>query len=170
MPPEETRELHPALRAEGLDTILLVSPTSPPRRMREAARLSSGFLYVVSRAGITGARAGLPRDLPETVRRARAAAGGRRGGGAAGGRREDGMPAEPLPVAVGFGIATPEAAREAARIADGVVVGSALVQAAEAGALDREAAVERLARRLVAACRRGPGAADPGATDPGATE
>jgi len=137
VPPEETRGLHPAMRAEGLDTILLVSPTSPLRRMREAARLSSGFLYVVSRAGITGARTSLPRDLPETVRRARGAGGS-------------------LPVAVGFGIATPEAARQAARIADGVVVGSALVQAAEAEALDREGAVESLARRLVDACRRGP--------------
>jgi tryptophan synthase alpha chain len=78
------------------------------------------------------------------------AARGRRGGGIAGS----------LPIAVGFGIGTPEAAREAARIADGVVVGSALVQAAEAEPLDREAGVERLARRLVAACRRGPGAAE----------
>jgi tryptophan synthase alpha chain len=139
VPPEEAGELHPRLRGVGLDTVLLVSPTSPDSRMREAARLSSGFLYVVSRPGTTGARERLPADLPKTVRRARRAA--RRGH---------------LPVAIGFGIATPESAREAARLADGVVVGSALVRAGEGAADLREAerAVERLARDLVAACRR----------------
>ncbi|HEY4229687.1 MAG TPA: tryptophan synthase subunit alpha, partial [Thermoanaerobaculia bacterium] len=104
----------------------------------DAARLSSGFLYVVSRPGTTGARDRLPDDLPRTVRRARKAA------------RE-------LPVAIGFGISTPAAARAAARLADGVVVGSALVRAAETGkdARDAERGVERLARDLVTACRRG---------------
>ena len=80
--------------------------------MAEAARLSSGFLYVVSRSGTTGARQSLPRSLADTVRRARRSAG-------------------ELPVAIGFGIATPESARRAASLADGVVVGSALVRAAE---------------------------------------
>jgi tryptophan synthase alpha chain len=135
VPPEESGALHPHLRHAGLDTILLVSPTSPADRMREAARLSSGFLYVVSRPGTTGARERLPDDLPDTVRRARRAAHG-------------------LPVAIGFGIATPDAARAAARLADGVVVGSALVRAAEGGDREAERRVERLARDLVAACRR----------------
>ncbi len=103
--------------------------------MQDAARLSSGFLYVVSRPGTTGARDRLPDDLPRTVRRARKAAG-------------------KLPVAIGFGISTPEAARAAARLADGVVVGSALVRAAEPGGREGERALERLARELVAACRR----------------
>jgi tryptophan synthase alpha chain len=142
VPPEESAAVHPPLRRAGLDTVLLVSPTSPAARMQEAARLSSGFLYVVSRPGTTGARDRLPEDLPETVRRARKAARGRH-----------------LPVAIGFGISTPDAARAAARLADGVVVGSALVRAAETGPGDdrREAerAVESLARDLVAACRRG---------------
>ena len=143
VPPEESDAVHPPLRRAGLDTVLLVSPTSPDRRMREAARLSSGFLYVVSRPGTTGARDRLPEDLAHTVRRARKAA-------------------RDLPVAIGFGISTPDAARTAARLADGVVVGSALVRAAEAGSgpgsgshpREAERAVERLARDLVAACRR----------------
>jgi tryptophan synthase alpha subunit len=105
--------------------------------MHDAARLSSGFLYVVSRPGTTGARDRLPDDLSRTVRRARKAA-------------------RDLPVAIGFGISTPEGARAAARLADGVVVGSALVRAAETAATPREAerSVERLARDLVSACRR----------------
>ncbi len=138
LPPEEAREYQPVFRSAGLDTVFLVSPTSPPSRMIGAARLSSGFLYVVSRPGTTGARQALPADLAETVRRARRAAGS-------------------LPVAVGFGIATPQAAREAAALADGVVVGSALVRAAEEAGATREKAVAELARALVLACRRKPG-------------
>ena len=137
LPPEESAGYIEPFRRAGLDTIFLVSPTSPVARMRDAARLSSGFLYVVSRPGITGARSALPKDLRLTVRRARQAAG-------------------TLPIAIGFGISRPETAREAARLADGVVVGSALVAAAdearESG--DSAAAVERLARDLAAACRR----------------
>ena len=137
LPPEEASGYVGPFRRAGLDTIFLVSPTSPASRMREAARLSSGFLYVVSRPGTTGARAALPKDLRRTVRRAREAAG-------------------KLPIAIGFGISRPETAREAAKLADGVVVGSALVAAADSA---REsgtspAPVERLARELVAACRR----------------
>jgi tryptophan synthase alpha chain len=135
MPPEESGAFHPPLRQAGLDTILLVSPTSPARRMADAARLSSGFLYVVSRPGTTGARDRLPEDLPRTVRRARRAA-------------------RTLPIAIGFGISTPDAARAAARLADGVVVGSALVLAAEPGGSRGERAVERLTRALAQACRR----------------
>ncbi|HJW15304.1 MAG TPA: tryptophan synthase subunit alpha [Thermoanaerobaculia bacterium] len=136
LPPEEAGQFQPALRSAGLDTIFLVSPTSPPARMRAAAALSTGFLYVVSRPGTTGARRDLPADLSDTLGRARRAAGD-------------------LPIAVGFGIATPEAARQAARLADGVIVGSALVRCGEEAGEDREAAVERLARSLRMACRRG---------------
>jgi tryptophan synthase alpha chain len=136
LPADEAREYVAPFRRESLDTIFLVSPTSPGRRMASAARLSSGFLYVVSRPGTTGARAGLPADLSATIRRARRAAG-------------------TLPLAVGFGIATPKAAATAARLADGVVVGSALVEAAERAGSGRVEAVERLASRLARACRRG---------------
>jgi tryptophan synthase alpha chain len=135
VPPEEAGAISPRFRAASLDTVFLVSPTSPPARMDAAARLSSGFLYVVSRAGTTGPRAVLPADLPATVRRARKAAG-------------------ELPIAVGFGIASRDAAARAAALADGVVVGSALVEAAEKAGEGRVRAVERLAGELVAACRR----------------
>ena len=135
LPPEEAGAYQPVLRAAGLDTVFLVSPTSPASRMREAARLSSGFLYVVSRPGTTGARAGLSEDLEATVGRARRAAGS-------------------LPLAIGFGISTPEDARRAASLADGVIVGSALVREAERAGEKREEAVGLLARSLVLACRR----------------
>ena len=101
--------------------------------MREAARLSSGFLYVVSRLGTTGARVALPPGLARTAHRARRAAGS-------------------LPIAIGFGISTPETARRAAKLADGVVVGSALVRAAETAGELREDAVAALASSLRAAC------------------
>ena len=101
--------------------------------MAEAAKLSSGFLYVVSRSGTTGARQSLPRDLARTVRRARSQARG-------------------LPVAIGFGISTPETARRAAKLADGVVVGSALVRAVETAGELREPAAAALAASLRAAC------------------
>jgi tryptophan synthase alpha chain len=136
LPPEEAGQFQPALRSAGLDTVFLVSPTSPASRMGAAAGLSSGFLYVVSRSGTTGARSDLSRGLRETVKRARRAAGS-------------------LPIALGFGISTPETARRASRLADGVVVGSALMLAAEKAGEGREKAVESLARALAAACRRG---------------
>ena len=136
LPPDEAPVFHAAWRSAGLDTIFLASPTSTPQRMAAAARLSSGFLYVVSRSGTTGARQSLPPDLPATVRRARRAAGR-------------------LPLAIGFGISSPRAASEAAGLADGVVVGSALVRAAEEAGKAAERAVEDLARSLATACRRG---------------
>lgn len=138
LPPEEAPAYRPAWRAAGLDTIFLVSPTSPPRRMLSAARLSTGFLYVVSRSGITGARTALDPELSRTCARARRAA-------------------PRLPRAIGFGISTPEAARLAAGMAEGIVVGSALVRAGEEAVLagkDPAAAVARLAGKLAAACFR----------------
>jgi len=137
LPPEESGYVRPAFREAGLDTIFLASPTSGRARMADAARLSSGFLYVVSRPGTTGERQGLPPDLADTVRLARRAAGD-------------------LPIAIGFGISTPDSARQAAALADGVVVGSALVREAEKAGAGREAALEALTRTLVAACRKSP--------------
>ena len=135
LPPEEADICRPALREVGLDTIFLASPTSTPSRMSAAAGLSSGFLYVVSRPGTTGTRQGLPPDLPATVERARRAAGS-------------------LPVAIGFGISTERDAREAALLADGVVVGSAIVRAIEEGGSERDSRVGELAGKLARACRR----------------
>jgi tryptophan synthase alpha chain len=133
LPPEEAAPVQPLFRDEGLDTVFLVSPTSPPSRMAAAARLSSGFLYVVSRPGTTGVRRSLPEDLAATVRRARTAAGR-------------------LPVAVGFGISDGPTAARAARLADGIIVGSAIMRAAEEAGDRREEAVSMLARRIAAAC------------------
>lgn len=143
VPADEGAEAAGIFRSEGLDTVFLASPTSPASRMEQAARLSSGFLYVISRRGTTGARESLPADLRATVSRARRAAnlvtppsGG----------------ASSLPIAVGFGIGTPRAARAAAALADGVVVGSALVALAEETRDDEQ--VGRFAETLVRACRR----------------
>lgn len=107
-----------------LDFVRLVAPTTPDARMAEIARHGSGFVYLISRLGVTGSRADLPTELPATVARLRAAT--------------------TLPIAVGFGISRPEHATALGRIADGIVVGSALVSAAERSV---DAAVE-LARAL----------------------
>ncbi|MEO8562823.1 MAG: tryptophan synthase subunit alpha [bacterium] len=94
-----------------LDFVRLVAPTTPKERIGEIARTGSGFVYLISRLGVTGERADLPPDLPATVARVRAAT--------------------TLPVCVGFGIARPEQASAVAALADGVVVGSAIVRAAD---------------------------------------
>ena len=146
VPAGEASDLHRVFRDALLDTVFLVSPTSPESRMRRAAELASGFLYVVSRAGTTGVRDTMPTDLSVTVSRARHAIEAvekvRRSSGSA----------CALPIAVGFGISSPETARAAAAIADGVVVGSALV-----ARLERDPSREkfrRFAGSLASACRR----------------
>ncbi len=109
LPPEEAAgEYLEALHGAGLDTIFLLAPTSTPDRMRAVARVGTGFVYYVSRTGVTGERGELPEELARQVKSVR--------------KRVD------LPVAVGFGISTREQARAVAQIADGVVVGSALVR------------------------------------------
>jgi tryptophan synthase alpha chain len=135
LPPEEAHgEYLGALARRGLDPIFLLAPTSTRERVRVVARAGAGFVYYVSRTGVTGERAELPRGLAAELRAVR--------------RRLR------LPVAVGFGISTPEQAAAVARLADGVVVGSALVKlVAEASgghAVDRVAAS---ARALGAAMR-----------------
>jgi tryptophan synthase alpha chain len=97
--------------ASGLDFVRLVAPTTPEARMAEIGRHGGGFVYLISRLGVTGVQETLAGDLPETVARLRRATS--------------------LPIGIGFGISTPEQARAAAALGDGVVVGSALVRAAE---------------------------------------
>jgi len=109
-----------------LDLVRLVAPTTPLERVPEVARGGSGFLYYISRAGVTGARSELRSTLGDEVRRIRAAVD--------------------LPVAVGFGISTPEQAAEVGAAADGVVVGSALISALEQGGISA-------ASRLLASLR-----------------
>ncbi|GAC1650748.1 MAG: tryptophan synthase subunit alpha [Gemmatimonadaceae bacterium] len=93
--------------------VRLVAPTTPSGRMAEIARNGSGFVYLISRLGVTGAREQLPTELTSTVSRLRGVTS--------------------LPICVGFGISTPDQAATVARVADGVVVGSALVLAAGKG-------------------------------------
>jgi tryptophan synthase alpha chain len=112
--------------ASPLDLIRLVAPTTPIERVPEVAAGGSGFLYYISRTGVTGARTELRRGLAEEVGRIRAAVS--------------------LPVAVGFGISTPEQAALVGSVADGVVVGSALIQAIDRGGLEE-------ATRFVASLR-----------------
>ncbi len=111
LPPEESREMRPRVREGGMDWIPLATPTSGPARIRRAAAEGSGFLYLVSVTGITGARKALPPGLAAWTRSVKA------------GTR--------LPVAVGFGISTPAMARDATRFADAAVVGSACVRVVE---------------------------------------
>ena len=96
--------------ASGLDFVRLVAPTTPVGRMKEIAQHGGGFVYLISRLGVTGERADLPDDLPDTVARLRSATS--------------------LPICIGFGISTPAQAKAAGRLGDGVIVGSALVRAA----------------------------------------
>ena len=120
LPLEESAAFRAEAAARGLDLILLATPTTPGARMREIVRRSSGFTYLVSVTGVTGARRGVEARLPELVRSLREAS--EEVAGEAGGA--------PLPVAVGFGVASAETAREVIGYgADGVIVGSALVRA-----------------------------------------
>lgn len=108
LPPEEDAPLREELSKHGLAVIRLATPTTSESRMRRIADGSSGFVYYVSVTGVTGAGVGQEGDITAGVERARKAS--------------------KLPVAVGFGVRTPEQAARFARIADGVVVGSALVE------------------------------------------
>jgi len=117
-----------AVRRSPLALIRLVAPTTDEARLKTALADATGFVYLISRLGVTGAREQIPADLEGLVRRVRAATS--------------------LPVAVGFGISTAAQAAAAARTADGVVVGSALMDAVAQGGVQ---AAERLARDLAAA-------------------
>jgi tryptophan synthase alpha chain len=111
LPPEEALELAGPARTEGLDLIRLLAPTTPPERSRIIASSATGFLYYVSVTGVTGARSLLPSDLERNVTALKSITG--------------------LPIGVGFGISNSHQAREVARFADAVVVGSALSQLIE---------------------------------------
>jgi tryptophan synthase alpha chain len=107
VPVEEAGELQTTARAHGVDVILLAAPTSTDDRLARIAAAASGFIYCVSTTGVTGARSALRQDLPDFIARLR--------------RHTD------LPLAVGFGVSTVEQAEAVAGYADGVIVGSALV-------------------------------------------
>lgn len=137
LPPEEAGEWLAAARAAGLDTIFLLAPTSPESRMRLVAEQGSGFIYIVSRLGVTGAQADLPPDLFTLIDRIKALTD--------------------KPVAVGFGISTPAQVAEVCEHADGAIVGSALVKIiAEHAETDLAGAVTAFVQELKAATRTVP--------------
>jgi len=135
VPAEELPRFEPALRAAKIDPILLVTPTSGKARIKAAAKAGSGFMYLVSRTGVTGARRRLNPELEGLIAEV--------------------QKASKLPVAVGFGISDAEQVRQVAEWADGVVVGSAIVnQVAAVGDSDELApAIEAFVRPLVENCR-----------------
>jgi tryptophan synthase alpha chain len=133
--PEESDELSPVLAARGVRTVFLLAPTSGPERIEAAARAASGFLYFVSVTGVTGARKEAPDAIGPVIAAVRAKS--------------------PVPVVIGFGVGTPEQAKAMGRLADGVVVGSAIVQRiAQAGTRTARAArVKRFVASLKQALR-----------------
>jgi tryptophan synthase alpha chain len=127
---EEAANLVAVMRARDLDTVFLAAPTSTPRRLELVARYSSGFAYLVSRTGVTGERESLSSSAAPLVASMRKVTS--------------------LPLAVGFGISTPEQVEAVAQLADGVVVGSAFVRTIEqcAGGASLEANLEAATREL----------------------
>ena len=123
-PPEEADPLSDALEAEGIALIRLAAPTTDDKRLPMVIRRTSGFVYYVSVAGVTGVKSADPANVALAVTRLRNASG--------------------LPVAVGFGIRTPEQAAAVARVADAAVVGSALVDEIEAAAQLNENVTEKV--------------------------
>ena len=128
IPPEEDPELGPALRSVGVSLIRLATPTTDAARLPAVLDGSSGFLYYVSVAGITGMQQAAQTSIEEAVARIKASA--------------------TIPVAVGFGVRTPDQAAAIARHADGVVVGSALVDLVAQHGANAAGPVEELTRAL----------------------
>lgn len=126
MTPEESADYCGTMHANGLDTVFLAAPTSTDERLKRIAAASSGFLYVISRTGVTGAKDSLPEELPAMVRRVRRFT--------------------QLPIAVGFGISVPAQVTILGGIADAVVVGSSLVAEIEKTKSVNQAAENTAAR------------------------
>lgn len=126
--PESAGEYKKIMRKAGLNTVFLAAPTTPVDRLKKIARLSSGFIYYISRTGVTGMHDTLEKTVSQKVKQIKKLSS--------------------LPVAVGFGISTPEHVASIARYADGVVVGSALVKSIEE-THGNACKVEKLAGRLI---------------------
>jgi tryptophan synthase alpha chain len=137
LPPEEADEMQAACRQHGVDTVFIVAPTTPEARLPAIAKATSGFLYYVSREGVTGVREEVAGNIPEALGRIRAHTR--------------------LPVVVGFGISTRGQVAQVAAHADGVVVGSALVNCIRDHLREREKIPAALAQKcadLAAGVRR----------------
>ena len=135
LPPEEAGDFARLARERGVGTVFLLAPTSTEARLAAACAAATGFVYFVSVTGVTGARKALPAELSGQLARVRAASR--------------------VPVVVGFGVSTPDQARVLGRLADGVVVGSAIVERIAAGG-SRQARAARVTR-FVRALRRAMG-------------
>ena len=128
LPPEEAGEVLTACRKHDLKTVFIVAPTTPDARLPRIAAAATGFIYYVSREGVTGVRDQVAANVPEAVARIRSAAGS-------------------LPVVVGFGVSTRAHVAEIAAYADGVVIGSALVNCIRDNLAQRERIAPALAAR-----------------------
>jgi len=126
LPPEEAAEAERAFRKQQLDVIYLLAPTSDTSRIKRVVRTARGYLYYVSITGITGAKLADLRQVRQQVKKIQRYS--------------------KLPIAVGFGISTPEAAAKVAAFADGVVIGSAFVRKIGQGASPKQ--LEQMARRF----------------------
>jgi tryptophan synthase alpha chain len=135
IPPEEDAELGPALRAAGIDLIRLATPTSDAARLPKILDGSSGFIYYVSVAGITGVQQAAQTSIDDAVKRLKAATD--------------------LPIVVGFGVRTPEQAAAIGKVSDGVVIGSAIVEIVGKHGKDAAGPVRDYVASLAAAIRQG---------------
>lgn len=129
LPPDEGQELEESARRAGLDVIYLAAPTSTEERIRKVAAHSTGFIYLVSLTGVTGARETLPAEIEDFVARVREICW--------------------QPLCIGFGISSAEQAQRIARIADGVIVGSKLINLLEEGDTQRLQEFVRALRRAL---------------------
>lgn len=132
LPPEEADEYLGICREEGMKTVFIVAPTTPPERIETIARAATGFIYYVSREGVTGARSDMASGFEESVARIRSRTN--------------------LPVVVGFGISNRDQVRATAAVADGVVVGSVLVNCIERHLNEPDRMVEELRSRTADLC------------------
>jgi tryptophan synthase alpha chain len=131
LPPEEAADFEAAAAGEALAYVHFLAPTSSPARIAAVTGRAHGFIYLVSVTGVTGARQSIQNDLAGFIARVRAATD--------------------VPLAVGFGISTPQQAAAVGRLADGVIVGSALINAVDATPGDAPAAAGRFVRALAQA-------------------
>jgi tryptophan synthase alpha chain len=141
LPAGADADLERVFQESPLSFIRLVAPTTDPHRLLDIAAHAQGFLYYVGRMGVTGAHAALRSETLDEVARLRAQVS--------------------VPVAVGFGVSTPQQAAEIGRVADGVIVGSALIDALDAGGIDGAARLLRDMRRALDAAGIVPGSPEP---------
>lgn len=134
LPVEESQDYLSEMHARGLATVFLAAPTSTDQRLKQIAQASRGFVYAVSRTGVTGARQQLPEDAPALVRRLRKYT--------------------KLPIAVGFGISTSEQFSAVGNFADAAVVGSAIVQTIERNPGKEAESVAQFVKQLSAVSRQ----------------